>query len=870
MKKLLLTLVLAASAALPSYAGGENIIREHRAVWFSPMLTSTWPGGHISASGAESSKKQLRTYLNRLREHGINTIYFHTRAHSDATYTSSYEPWASSVSDSRGGTAPGIDPFGTIVQIAHEYGIEVYAWVNPYRYSSGGNYGAGELNYENSHPEWLLSSSEQKILNPALPEVRQRIIDVCTEMATKYDIDGLIFDDYFYHSSIKLNADADLWQQYKDAGGKLNQEAWRRENVNMMVSGVRDAVKAARPYAVFSISPAGRISPDNIAEYGLTPGPYGDMNYTGLYADPIYWLSQGWLDYLSPQVYWHNYFDKLTDWYSVAVPHFNRHLYTSVDCSRLSNNAFEYIRQIEYMRSHVRPNESGVVFFDYGKYINYREVYNGKNTRFGEILRAETFLTNTLSPIHHWRTDATDRQVGAVTRSGESLSWTAPEGAGNDSRRYAIYRIPSAMDRAEFACQPEFLVGVAYGESYTLPSDASGYVYAVADYDRYSNLHGARFEGTTTLTPGVKPTALSSGECNALGRLSWTHAGAARYQVEIASDASFETLVGVAETFDDHIPVVNVADLKEGTEYFWRVKAYAADHTMAISDVSTVSTLAFAVLAPVAGASDLGLTPTISWISAGNDVSYTIEIADTDEFINPVFTHTTEATEITVPELTLSTGRNYRLRVTANSDGASAITPTVRFATADRSDYTAPQIVSPATDGVIVHADETIAIEPWSGMTNAYIEISASNSFPARSTSKTTLSGFETETKQLADIKISSKALVGGNTYYVRTRGGYSLQGSSGVNYTAYGPVRSFVYSDQAGIFAPETDASQLYIDNSAVLHLPVPAAVNVFDLAGRSVLTAPASTAVDLSALPAGVYIVRANNTTLKWVKGL
>lgn len=865
MKKLLLSLLLAVSA-LGCYAGGEDVMREHRAIWFSPMLKSTWPGGRITESGAASSRRQLTTYLTRLQSHGINTLYFHVRAHCDATYESSFEPWSSAVGGSRG-TAPGIDPFGTFIEVAHSLGIEVYAWVNPYRYSSGGSYGEGERNYENSHPEWLMSAPDQKILNPGLPEVRQRVVDVCSEVATKYDIDGLIFDDYFYHSSIGLSLDRDLWQAYKDAGGTLSQADWRRENVNMMVRDVRDAVKAARPYAVFSISPAGRISPDNIASYGLTPGPYGDMNYSDLYADPIYWLSQGWLDFLSPQVYWHSYFNKLTDWYSVAVPHFNRHLYTSVDCSRLSGNASEYIRQIEYMRSHVRPNESGVVFFDYGAYTNYREVYHGKNTRFGEILRAETFAWNALSPIHHWRTDAVDRQVGPVVRSGNTLSWTAPEGAGADSRRYALYLLPEGADRASFACQPEYLVQAVYGESYEIPSDAEAGTYAVAVYDRFSNLHGARFEGSSTLTPGVAPTGLSAGATTALGRLSWTHAGAARYQVEISADASFSTLLGVGETFADEILVADVADLSAGTEYFWRVKAYAADHTMAVSGASTVAVEAFTVTAPTAGANDLSTTPSISWTNAGAGASYTLEIADAEDFTSVAYSVTTEATTLTVPAKTLSTGRRYWVRVTATIGNSSATARTVQCATADRSDYTAPAIVSPGADGVTLHADECVVIAPWEGMTNAYIEISASETFPTRSTFKQTLSGFATESKAMADVKISSKALVSGNTYYVRVRGGYSLQSASGVKYTDYGTPRSFVYSDQAGVIAPETDA-EIRIDAAAVLHLPAPAPAAVYDLAGRTVYSAPAASSHVLSHLPAGVYIVRTNNTTLKWVK--
>lgn len=866
MNKILLAAILLLTTAMTGFASGESVVREHRAIWFSPMLGS-WPGGAVGSTSVESSKSRLRKTLTRLHDEGINTVYYHVRAHCDAAYISSYEPMSASVASGRGGTTA-IDPLGCFVEVAHELGIEVYAWVNPYRYSAGGNYGAGELNYENSHPDWLMNSSEQKILNPGLPEVRQRVADVCSEIATNYDIDGMIFDDYFYHSSIGFSADADLYNQYKAAGGTLDQGSWRRDNVNQTIELVRNAVKAARPYTVFSIGPAGRISPDNIADYGLEPGPYGDMNYTGLYADPIYWLSQGWLDFLSPQVYWHSYFDKLTDWYSVVLPHFGRHLYTSVDCSRLNNNSSEYIRQIEYMRSHVRPNESGVVFFDYGAYADYREKYNGRSTRFGDILRAETFPYNALSPIHHWRADNNvDRQIGAVVRQGSTLSWTAAAGAGAEGRRYAVYAIEADADRASFACQPEYLVTVVYTESYEIPDDDAAKTYAVAVYDRYSNLHGARFEGSASLAAGTAPTALSSGACPALGTLSWTHAPRARYQVEISADASFSSLLGVAETTEDAIVASNVADLTAGTEYFWRVKAYEADHSMAMSAVSTIVPSTLAVTAPVANATDLTTMPVITWSGAAAGAEYTLQLADNADFTDPVFTTTTTATTFAIPERTLSTGKFYWIKLSAAHNGATVQAPVVRFATADRSDYTAPALLTPASDGVTLHADECIAVQPWDGMTNVYIEISSSESFAPRSTSKQTLTGFATEGKALGEVKILSKNLTAGETYYVRVRGGYALQSAQGVKYTAYGPVRSFVYSDQAGVFAPDVDTA-VYIDAAAVLHLPVAAPVTVYDLAGRTVATFEPTVSANLSTLGAGVYIVRANNTTLKWVK--
>lgn len=842
-------------------------MREHRAIWFSPMLGS-WPGGNITANNVDYSKSSLDKRLVRLRSHGINTIYYHVRAHCDAAYASSYEPYSSSVAGSRGGQ-PAMDPFEYLVESAHRHGIEVYAWVNPLRYSSGKLYGAGERNYENSHPDWLMRSSEQIILNPALPEVRQRVADVCAEIAANYDIDGMIFDDYFYHTSIGLDADAELYNAYVAGGGTMSQQDWRRENINLTVKGVRDAVLATRPYTVFAIGPAGRISPDNIASYGLEPGPYGDMNYNGLYADPIYWLSQGWLDFLSPQVYWHSYFDKLTEWYSVVLPHFNRHLYTSVDCSRLGNNSAEYIRQIEFMRSHVRPNESGVVFFDYNAYNNYRETVDGSRYTFGEILRMQAFPYDALSPIHHWRGTLHDYETGAVVRNGNTLTWTAPQGAGQEAHRYAVYAVPAGEDRAAFACQPEYFVTTVYDESYTIPEEAPEATYAVAVYDRYSYLHTARFEGVATLDAGVAPTALTptAGAGADLCDLGWTHAGAARYLVELSDDASFTTVIGMAETTQDFIPANNVATLDEGKTYYWRVTAYAADHSRATSTTASFTASRIAMTAPADGSNDCSLTPTLKWTGADNGCIFTVEIAEDKDFDQMVFSAQTTETSLTVPEKKLVSGNSYYARVTAGRNGATSMSGTVAFATADRTDYTAPQLINPASEGMTLHADEFIQVEPWSGMSSVNVEISGSDKFPVRGTGKILLKDFETTSKPLADIRIVGKPLEAGKTYWLRVRGGYFLQSSPGVVYTDYGPVRSFIYSDQSGVFAPET-APQAYIDRASVLHLSTPSPLRVFDLAGRCVYSAAPASEFDLSALGNGVYVLRMNNITLKWVK--
>lgn len=866
--KTFISALLAGVIALSVSASDVN--REHRAIWMSPMLSSTWPGRAITEANAAAVRRDLDRRLDRIAEQGINVVYFHARINCDALYNSSYEPMSSSVADGRGGPCA-LDPLAYVIESGHARGLEVYAWVNPLRYSGGGHYGTGERNYENSHPDWLLESSKQIILNPAIPEVRQRVIDICGEIAANYDIDGMLFDDYFYHSSIELDADTEHYQAYKAAGGGLDQEPWRRENINMVVEGCRDAVKAARPYAVFAMGPAGRISPPDIADYGLEPGPYGDMNYKGLYADPIKWLSKGWLDFLSPQVYWHSYFDKLTEWYSIALPHFGRHLYTSVDCSRLANNASEYLRQIEFMRSHVRPDESGVVFFDYGAYNNYYEVYEGKNRRFGEILNMTVFPTRVPVPIRPWETAFAPVEVANVRREGTKLVWDAPEGVEN--RRYTVYALPEGVDKADFAYNKAYLKTIAYAEEYDMSNDEPS-VYAVAVYDRRGNEYSAVFEGDA-VADGVAPSALSpadNGVATHLQMLSWTGTPGAKYVVEISATPDFSEIMNRKEAYEARIPVSSLAVIESDKIYFWRVWSLAPSHRAALANGGSFTAGTFGILTPVADAADLGTEPEITWNNAGEGASYTVVISEKRDMSKPVYSVDTEATALTVPARTIVSGRDYYVAVTATNGGVSATTPVVHFATANRSDYAAPVFARPAADGATVYADQGIALEPWDGMVNAYVEISGSTTFTPRTIYTGTLSGFATETRPAGEIKVGGKALVDGTTYYTRTRGAYALTTATGLKYTEYSPIRSFVYSAElSGIDGVETAPFEARIDADNVLILSVAAPVAVYDLSGRTVERYAAAERVDLGGLAAGCYIIRisgANNLTLKMVK--
>ena len=251
MRKNILIAAAATTALLAASFQASAVKREHRATWMSAYV-SDWPSTAITASNAENLKAVCNNNLDSLQRNNFTTIYYHARTMCDAMYDSKYEPWSSYVSGTRGVT-PAFDPLGYIVEHAHERGLEVYAWLNPYRYlnssyNTGWGENGGDKNYENSHPDWLIKwttdSRTWTILNPALPEVKQRIVDVVLDIIDKYDVDGIVFDDYFYQESLPEEYDADDYAAYTSAGGTLSQLDWRRENVNDMVRKVYAAIKA--------------------------------------------------------------------------------------------------------------------------------------------------------------------------------------------------------------------------------------------------------------------------------------------------------------------------------------------------------------------------------------------------------------------------------------------------------------------------------------------------------------------------------------------------------------------------------------------------------------------------------------------------
>ena len=331
--------------------------REMRATWLATVWSLDWPSTKITETGnsaqIKAQKDQMIRILDNLASVNINAVFFQVRSRCDAMYKSSYEPWSSDLVSERG-KEPGYDPLAFVVEEAHKRGIEVHAWMNPYRFSTASTYWDGQAgDYRETHPEWILTYPVQNgkynaIMNPALPEVRQRITDIVREVVTNYDVDGIVFDDYFYaYGGTPADLDADAQQKYKPEDMSLGD--WRRENINKMVASVYNMIQKEKPYVTFGVSPFGIWTTNNdVAQKEgivLPQGITGGNMYEEIYCDPVAWLKEGTVDYISPQLYWTTTavgqdYDVLCPWWSELAFRFKKHFYSSHSISGIQSSSY--------------------------------------------------------------------------------------------------------------------------------------------------------------------------------------------------------------------------------------------------------------------------------------------------------------------------------------------------------------------------------------------------------------------------------------------------------------------------------------------------------------------------------------------------
>lgn len=332
-KKLITTMILSVILCFQLFSFNTYAEKEMRGVWVSTVYNLDFPSR--PTTDAQQLRNETVEILDNCKAMGMNAVFLQVRAASDSFYKSSIYPWSQWLTGSQG-TAPSddFDPLRYWISEAHERGIEVHAWVNPYRAtknSAGGSLSSLALNNPaRQHPEYcVLYSDGNYYYDPALPEVRQLVIDGIKEIIDNYDVDGIHMDDYFYPGT-SFNDDAS-YQKYNR--GISDRGDWRRDNVNLLIKGIKEAVDSSGKDIDFGISPCGIWANKSSTPYGSDTA--GMEAYYQLYADTRLWAQSEWIDYIAPQIYWEIGFaiadyKVLADWWSDVVDGTSTKLYTGL------------------------------------------------------------------------------------------------------------------------------------------------------------------------------------------------------------------------------------------------------------------------------------------------------------------------------------------------------------------------------------------------------------------------------------------------------------------------------------------------------------------------------------------------------------
>ncbi len=909
MKKLLKVALLATMSVLcipTTQAADTPVKREMRSAWVATVWRLDWPSTVITSTGnttqINKQKNELTTLLDSMALNNMNAVNFQVRSRADAMYKSSYEPWSSDLVSTRG-LDPGYDPLAYCVDECHKRGLECHAWINPYRFESvQGQWGGLPGDYRTDHPDWVQDVGGAAILEPAHPDVIQRICDIIAEIVTNYDVDGVLFDDYFYLQGVSNQDDA-WYNKYTAEGGTLSRGDWRRENVNKMIAAVYKTIKDIKPWVRFGVSPAGiACTTESVAnKYGVTKCPVGsDWQYNGIYSDPLAWISRQTLDFISPQIYWTigstNDYQYAAKWWSNIAAKWGRHFYSSHSISSLTSSSkspamstaeatladlpgkdasgpnattfSEFANEVRLNRQYTQNDAPGSIFYS-AKYL-YKNA-----PLFAHYLKTTVFNTPALVPAMPWFPVTSAGVVDGVYTSGTKLTWTG----GPDNVRYTVYAVPTSLDKQNFTRQVEYLAGVSYAKTYYIPQRyRSGYNFAVCVLDRYGNEYSPVFAGdiveTLPAPTGLKPTGGESIEMPF--DFSWNAvAKASHYIVDISENATMTPLAGTTEVHATTLSSTVFTDMPVNKTLYWQVRACGSAARDGVSEVQSFVPKTLVIDYPSDGAEDISLTPDIRWSVVRRAV--TVELATSPDFNDEsmVLTASANGGHYNVPANRLSAYTTYYARLRYTLNGVEALTPTVKFTTLAAT-CDAPTVRYPL-DGGTLHCNERVGVNPTAGLKTYRIEISASNTFPSRNSyikSYPISDGWQ-DANTGENIKILSKNLVDGNTYYLRVRGSYNTKDD--LTNTAYSPTVTFKYSTETGSVSDITSDDQptlTYADGKITVNRQGNTRLTVINALGATVTilhdgTLDAPRTFDVSTLPAGVYFVTLNGgDTLKFVK--
>ncbi len=329
--------------------------REFRGAWIQTAFQEEYK----DKTPAQLRKDFVRK-LNYLQACGINAIIFQVRPEADAFYKSNLEPWSRFYTGQQGLAPEGdFDVMEFLIRECHKRNMEFHAWLNPYRAGTEGSTQFADTHIYNRHPDWFVTYNKKILFDPGLPQCRRFICKVVRDIVSRYDVDAIHMDDYFYPYPVAGTPFPDdySFQKYGLNKGYTESERgdWRRENVNILIRELKQTIQGTKPWVRFGISPFGIYRNKKSTPDGSGSNTNGLQNYDDLYADIMHWVKEGWIDYNMPQIYWeigHSAADYVTliKWWNKKASLDGTHLYIGQDVAR-TMKAGQLTRKMHYERS---------------------------------------------------------------------------------------------------------------------------------------------------------------------------------------------------------------------------------------------------------------------------------------------------------------------------------------------------------------------------------------------------------------------------------------------------------------------------------------------------------------------------------------
>lgn len=398
-----------------------------------------WP-----SAGNFNSDIQKEEFINLLEMHrrnGLNAVVVQVRPSTDAFYPSPFEPWSEWLTGRQGlPPSPYYDPLAFMIAETHKRGMEFHAWCNPYRAEfSIGRSSIAVTHVTKIHPEWFIAYGGKRYFDPGNKEVQQYVTAVIRDMVRRYDIDAVHFDDYFYPYRVPGEELPDEASYAKYNNG-LNKDDWRRSNVDSVILYLSQAIKEENKYCKFGISPFG-VWRNNDKDIEGSNTKAGQTNYDDLYADILLWLKKGWIDYVTPQLYWefgHKLvgYETLIDWWSKHA--YGRQLYIGHGIYRAFErsspgykNPRELPNQIKKLREY--PSVQGSVYFSSKSFVRNP---NG----WSDSLRNNYYKYPALIPPMLWIDSI--RPVKPVVQKQSDTVWTISAPDEKRVKYFIVYSLP--------------------------------------------------------------------------------------------------------------------------------------------------------------------------------------------------------------------------------------------------------------------------------------------------------------------------------------------------------------------------------------------------------------------------------------------